>query len=309
MNRSEARKLVWQDPEKRAKYSVGLKSGWKHRSRKRRPKFLVECWCKCGALIIGKLGKDIQYINGHNFKVHKKDQRGEKNHMYGKNHSKETLKKMSKSQSDSFTGEKKLNYSTMMKELWKNPEERKKRSGKKKYYPKHRHGHTTSVETRNRIGLSNKGKVRSLDFRMHLSKVTKGKKLSPEVYQKRIEKIVDGYSNNCKTYHYYSEKNKKQIYYHSKYELACFELLEKMKIVKSYERCKYVVDYEYEGSTHKYIPDIVITYDDGRREIIEIKPEYQLKYDRNIAKIDAAQNYFGKLDIPFSIWTETKLFN
>jgi hypothetical protein len=82
-----------------------------------------------------------------------------------------------------------------------------------------------------------------------------------------------------------------------------------MKVVTSYERCPYVVDYEYEGSTHKYIPDIVITYDDGRREIIEIKPEYQLKYDRNIAKIDAAQNYFGKLDIPFSIWTETKLFN
>jgi hypothetical protein len=112
---------------------------------------------------------------------------------------------------------------------------------------------------------------------------------------------------NAKTKLFWSEKNQKQIYYQSSYELASFELLEKMGIVKSYERCPYIIDYRFEEKIHKYIPDILITYDDGRQEVIEIKPTFRLIDERNKSKFSSAIFYFEQKEIDFSIWTEKEL--
>ena len=135
-----------------------------------------------------------------------------------------------------------------------------------------------------------------------------GSKLSLEAYQRRIEKLSKtGYSNNCKTKWFWSEKNRKNIYYHSSFELISFILLEKMDKVRSYERCPYVIDYELNGVSHKYIPDILITYVDNTQEVIEVKPNYQLKYEVNRVKIESAEKYFSGIGIPFTVWSEDRL--
>jgi hypothetical protein len=136
---------------------------------------------------------------------------------------------------------------------------------------------------------------------------TTGAKLSTEAYQHFIERQVNGYTNNCKTKQFYSKKNDRQIYYHSSYELAAFEILEQMSVVKSYDRVRYAIDYEYEGKTRKYIPDILITYQDGNQEIIEVKPEYQLKNPMNIAKLESLKKYCLEKDLKFGLWTEDQL--
>jgi hypothetical protein len=133
---------------------------------------------------------------------------------------------------------------------------------------------------------------------------TKGYKLSKEAYDKFMKRQVEGYSSNCKTYWFFSKKNQKEIYFNSWFERGALEMLEQMNIVKSYERCKYVIDYELDKTAHKYVPDFLITYIGGTQEVVEIKPNYQQKYAKNVAKKEAAEKYFENLGIKYSIWSE-----
>jgi len=111
--------------------------------------------------------------------------------------------------------------------------------------------------------------------------------------------------------HYYSKKNDKTVRYDSSFELSAFDILEQMTVVKFYERCPYVIDYEFEGKRRKYIPDILITYNDGNQEIIEIKSEYYMGKDAEIisAKMGALQMHCLEKGIKCNIWTEKELFN
>ena len=170
-------------------------------------------------------------------------------------------------------------------------------------YPKNRKSRSHSEETRRKIGLANSKVKRTDEQKQHLSEIQKGKPLSPERYEKFLNRVKDGYSSNCKTYWFYSEKNGKEIYFQSWFERGAFEVLEKLTFVKSYERCPYVVDYEFEEKHKKYIPDILVTYQDGIQEVIEIKPKYQLDRLQNKAKLEAARNKFER----FSVWTEDNL--
>jgi hypothetical protein len=108
--------------------------------------------------------------------------------------------------------------------------------------------------------------------------------------------------------HFYSNKNKKELYYHSSYELQAFNILEQLSVVKCYDRFRHTIDYEFEGRIRKTIPDILVTYQDGSQEIIEIKSEWRVDTPINIAKFQAISKYALENKMKFSVFSEKHLF-
>jgi len=122
---------------------------------------------------------------------------------------------------------------------------------------------------------------------------------------KQINRMIEG---GVKTHHFYSKKNDKTLYYHSTWELAAFQILEQLILVKSYDRCRFSIDYYYEDKEHKYIPDILITYSDNSQQVVEVKPKFRLADPRLLAKHTSAETYLKSKGISFSIWNEDNLF-
>lgn len=108
---------------------------------------------------------------------------------------------------------------------------------------------------------------------------------------------------------YYSKKNDKELHYRSSYELQAYKLLEQMSEVVSYEAEPFSIPYIFEGAKRNYLIDLLVVYKSGRKELIEIKPEYFISEDKNQAKFNAAKEYSQDNNYDFSIWTEKELFN
>lgn len=107
---------------------------------------------------------------------------------------------------------------------------------------------------------------------------------------------------------YESKKNNCEIYYQSSYELKAFELLEKLDVVKYFNRYKFSTDYlnPKDLQIHQYIPDVEVVYMDGSRQIVEIKAEWQLEDEIVKAKILAGKEKFGS---EYVVWTQKDLMN
>ncbi len=118
--------------------------------------------------------------------------------------------------------------------------------------------------------------------------------------------ISFGFKGLVKGY-FYSFKNNKEIFYGSSYELQSYKILEDSTFVKSYDRCKFFIPYVFEGNNKRYIPDIVVEYITGIKEIIEIKPSNLLMYKKNPFKFEALKNYCEERKLKYSIWTELEL--
>ena len=107
---------------------------------------------------------------------------------------------------------------------------------------------------------------------------------------------------------FYSQKNQKEIKYESSYELQTYQKLEQDERVKNYDRCRFSIDYMFKDGIHKYIPDIHVMYIDNTEEIIEVKPEYLLEDNQNVAKFKAAKEYCKKNSLKFNVWIEKEIF-
>lgn len=86
-----------------------------------------------------------------------------------------------------------------------------------------------------------------------------------------------------------------------------FEQLDIRGDILSFDRLKFYIKYEFEGSTHRYHPDIHVIYADGSQEIIEVKMLWQINDPRNQAKFTAAREYCQERGWKFSVWTEKEL--
>lgn len=150
-----------------------------------------------------------------------------------------------------------------------------------------------SIETRQKISNAGRGIVRSSSFKNNLSCLM-------------AKRIIDngGVHPNLKKGLFYSNKNQKEIKYDSGLEFKILQKLEQDEKVKSYGRCKFSIDYTFKDGLHKYIPDIDVIYTDNTEEIVEIKPEYMLKDEKNIAKFKFAKQYCIKNGATFKILTE-----
>lgn len=96
-----------------------------------------------------------------------------------------------------------------------------------------------------------------------------------------------------------------KVYYRSSYELVAYKKLDDDPTVLTYKTEAIAIPYEWGGITRNYLPDLCITYVDGKELIVEIKPNYGKNSPQNIAKFAAAQQQFGDR---FEIWSEELIF-
>jgi len=80
-----------------------------------------------------------------------------------------------------------------------------------------------------------------------------------------------------------------------------------MKDVLKYKPEPFKIEYFFEGFTHNYIPDILVEYINGKKELWEIKPKHQTTLPKNQAKWTYANNYCKSRNIEFMVYTEKGL--
>ncbi len=62
--------------------------------------------------------------------------------------------------------------------------------------------------------------------------------------------------------------------------------------------------YEVDGQKKRYIPDFLITYNNGCVKLVEVKPMKFVLEDKTQCKIKAAKNYCKKHNYIFEVWSE-----
>lgn len=150
------------------------------------------------------------------------------------------------------------------------------------------------------------------DLRTHVAlkhpefKIPDGQALRPTILRdvkpnKKKRKTV------FKTGFFNSKKNNKQLFFRSGFECEFYKVLEKRNDVVRYSAESLEIEYFFEGTTHRYIPDILVEYKNGKKEIWEIKPKNQTKLPRNLAKWQAANEFCKKRNWEFIVLTERGL--
>lgn len=105
-----------------------------------------------------------------------------------------------------------------------------------------------------------------------------------------------------------SPKLGRPVNFMSLYEKKAFEILDLMQIISGYEEQPFNLPYSYEGNRCTYIPDVLVYLADGRKVLLEIKPESRLESRRVQAKHAAAQAFCRSKGMFFMVVTETQLF-
>jgi len=104
--------------------------------------------------------------------------------------------------------------------------------------------------------------------------------------------------------YFQSTKNNKDILYRSGYECEVYECLEADRDIRGFKAEPFKVEYFYKGKWRKYIPDLLVEFYDGKKEVWEIKPKTQTTYEQNKAKWTAMNNYANNLGWHFEVKTE-----
>ncbi len=106
---------------------------------------------------------------------------------------------------------------------------------------------------------------------------------------------------------FFSGKNNESLHFRSGFEESFYKTLEKMSDVVKYKPEPFKIEYFFEGTSHNYIPDILVEKIDGKKELWEIKPKSQIELPKNKAKWIAANEYCKKRNWEFIVYTEKGL--
>lgn len=104
-----------------------------------------------------------------------------------------------------------------------------------------------------------------------------------------------------------STKMGRGIFWESQLELMAIRWLEVLGSVKRYMEQPFTVEYILDGKTHKYTPDLIVEYFDGRIEVWEIKPEKFLNKGHLQALKKAAEATFAEYGLAFRVISEPDL--
>lgn len=143
-------------------------------------------------------------------------------------------------------------------------------------------------------------------FKTHKN-VWLGKKHKEESKQKIREKRIKRppTKTRFKSGLYFSSKLNREIQYRSGWEMKFYKSLDLDESVLIYDVESIQIQYFYKQYRY-YFPDILITYKNGTRKLVEIKPERYLSKKKNIEKFKSAQNYCINHGMIFEVWTENK---
>lgn len=108
--------------------------------------------------------------------------------------------------------------------------------------------------------------------------------------------------------YFYSEKNKRRLFYRSMLERDAYIILEGDYLVSSYDVEAVKIPYLFEGVKKYYIPDIRAVYSDSSVGLIEVKPFYKLKIEFELAKLAVLKNYCLFNNLKSHVWTEREIY-
>lgn len=110
-----------------------------------------------------------------------------------------------------------------------------------------------------------------------------------------------------------SKKNNNKIYYQSSYELRFLEIIEQSDQIKSFKRPDFTIKYikPSDNCLHRYSADFIVDYNNGLRELVEVKANWQIKKDITIrAKAEASIRFCTLSEnLTYRICSEEFLFS
>lgn len=103
---------------------------------------------------------------------------------------------------------------------------------------------------------------------------------------------------------YESKKTGRKLHYRSGLEMKFYELLDQDNDVVAFYAEPISIPYYFKGTMKNYIPDLVVQFVDGRKEIWEVKPSCQTTLAINEAKWSYATKYAEGKGMHFKVQTE-----
>ncbi len=185
-----------------------------------------------------------------------------------------------------------------------------------KYKEKYNVADTISEQTRYNLGNATrrgnnptKGRKRTIEEKELMSKNRKGKGIGVAGKYERTKEIrekisksvaqlyVDGKTNFI-TGHYISTKILKKCYYRSSWELKVMKYLDFNNNIEYWEHEPFYIPYKDEnGDDRNYVPDFLVFFSCGIKELWEVKPRELLALDRNICKLKGLNEFLEKNDM------------
>lgn len=101
--------------------------------------------------------------------------------------------------------------------------------------------------------------------------------------------------------HHTSPKSPYRCYYRSSWELRHMKAMDADPEIVKYINEPFSIDYEWDGSRRRYIPDFVVGYSDGHQELHEIGVKKLKDMPRNQAKLAAAREFCNARDWTFRL--------
>jgi hypothetical protein len=112
-----------------------------------------------------------------------------------------------------------------------------------------------------------------------------------------VKKKVRPYGGNSKKGWYESTKTGERCFFRSSWEEATMKWLDENYQVTTWEHESVRIPYRYNENKRHYVPDFIITFSDGHREMWEIKPKEFVKSQRVLTQATAARDYCGTYGI------------
>lgn len=125
--------------------------------------------------------------------------------------------------------------------------------------------------------------------------------------RRQAECVKSGMLTKATRIHGYYEnptKSNKHVYYRSMFELNAVLFMETDDSISSYTMEPFAIEYDFDSKIRHYVIDCLIEYKDGRKMLIEFKPDCHLLDPKNIAKFEAASVFATNKGMTFEIWTE-----
>jgi hypothetical protein len=122
-------------------------------------------------------------------------------------------------------------------------------------------------------------------------------KISQGVTQAYLDGRLKGYPANGRGEWVESEKADEEVWAHSSWERRVLNVLDLHPCVQEVQVEPFAITYEYEGSTHRYLPDFLITLEGGIQELWEVKPAMFLEDPKTKAKLEAFHRYVDEHDL------------
>lgn len=173
-------------------------------------------------------------------------------------------------------------------------------------------GKLHSEETKNKIGK--KAKVRLANPENNGMFGQKHKASSKDAMSKtKAKRFVQGKYDKSKygKSGYGTYKKAGRVFFRSSWEKKAFEMLDTDNNVESFVVEPFSIPYFRKEGNRKnlrnYVPDILVTYTDGSKKLVEVKPACYLEAVINIAKFTAAREKCLNEGWAFEVWTQKEL--